>query len=204
MNKFAFFLCGCAFFVSDIALATTVCSGGHSYISQCGQYKVGTNWLKGLISEDSKDLYDYSSNNNNIENLRKFFNGKSFQYTKPNGEIATASDAEVKQARDTIINQLCNPDNVTCSVCQSNANCDSSFYKDSSSEWTRFYGSVNCYFNTFSDSTGTFQYENDDNNEVVNCYFGTETKGSSLQNITLQQELEHDEVYDPDTETPTD
>jgi len=202
MNKFSFFLCGCAFFFSDIALAATVCSGGHSYISQCGQYKVGTNWLKGLTST-SPNLYDYSSNNNNIENLRKFFKGKSFQYTKQNGELVTVSDADVIEARNNIINTLCTPENVTCSVCPNDGTCNGSVYTNSSSKWSSFNSFSNCYINTFSDYTGTFRYE-DDNNNTANCYYSAEIKGTSLENIAVQQELEHDEGYDNNGDNPTD
>ena len=73
------FCCADDIFASDIVsnndLTVTICKKNY-YISKCGSSIIGTNLLKGFSCENCEDAvnyYDYSEQNN-IENLRKFFN----------------------------------------------------------------------------------------------------------------------------------
>lgn len=93
--------------IDAFADVQTLCSKG-SYIAKCGDYSVGTNWLKGYSKTGTKtytdgtttkeitftqktpNYFDYSDNANevNLMNLKKFFDGISdISYTQ--GSIST-------------------------------------------------------------------------------------------------------------------
>ena len=186
MNKRIFFLCVFAVLFSDVSFgAENGCTPGY-YISHCDSITVGTNWLKGL-TQDSPDLYDYSSSNKNIENLRLFFGGKEITNTKQNGETAYVNATEVQRIRDSIINTVCLPGKITCTRCPDNAQIESSVYNTLRSKWIHFYTFADCYMRNFSDSTGEFVHV-DDYDDIVRCYYDKEIKGMSLHNQEQYQQ----------------
>lgn len=181
-------------------LTLKLCNPGY-YVSKCGDYFLGTNWLKGykLSNGTTSDwnYYDYSGINN-LKNLRLFFHGnEDIIYTKQTPEDGiggrdSVAFAEYSQKRDELLLLLCDPSEVEilCAKCPSdgkvsrstvNKRLNTTVINDMYSDW-KIYTVADCYMDTFSDSTGTYVYDSADSTPA-HCTYSVENVGSSLTNV---------------------
>ena len=203
----------------EYAQTHTLCRVGY-YVSKCGDYNVGTNWLKGypesenavaisaaleqsttvsatragvrnsLISGivNSPNYYDYSGINN-LKNLRYFFSDDESDiiYTTSSGTRQVVQYDTYKTMRNNLLTATCNPVDVqiTCSQCPGIGTVPASSVDityDSgllvSGSWN-FHTIADCYMQEFSDSTGIYEYV-DNNNNTENCYYANDVSGDVL------------------------
>jgi len=151
--------------------------------------------LTPLISgvRNSPNYYDYSGANN-IKNLRSFFSvflhdedGPKIIYTTSSGTLQIVSYSEYKNVRDSLLSAICNPiqHQIVCSKCPGVASVPASTVDityDSGllvpGSW-KFHTIADCYMQEFQDSTGIFEYVDDDNTPQ-NCYYSNEVAGDVL------------------------
>jgi hypothetical protein len=175
-----------------------ICPAGY-YVSKCGNFSVGYNWLKSIRIDNTTRTNDYTVSSDPVtrfDQMRRFFHG---QYTtgwastngtvnkeEPAKQISTQSD------RDTILGAVCNPNNVkkdssfsyTCTPCPEAGTVGPSYvyaeYTASSllipNSWT-FHSIADCYISQFTDTTGSFIYlpSNLGSNTTQDgkyCYYG--------------------------------
>lgn len=165
------------------SVTQTVCPSGY-YVSKCGSYEIGTNWLKGMnIISDSttittNDYYSYdvpSANDINIANLRKFFAAIEpiTYYEKAAGNNGTrvnpGDTTGYKTDRDTILKHFCINEtgtllNTECERCPNNADVAGSTVTLVPTadaivpiSWN-IHTIADCYMREFSDDTGTYVY----------------------------------------------
>lgn len=219
----------------EYATTHTLCRAGY-YVSKCGEYNVGTNWLRGypasentvlvdattqqtahvergatvragrystLISGivNSPNYYDYSGINN-LQNLRYFFgndDGKRIVYTTSSGTRQVAEYAAYSDTRNKLLAVTCNPVNVqiVCSQCPGVATVPASTVDityDSgllvSDSW-KFHTIADCFMQEFQDSTGIYEYV-DDNNQAQNCYYSQDVGGDVLIDETTAGESQYE------------
>jgi len=215
----------------EYAQTHTLCRAGY-YVSKCGDYNVGTNWLKGypesenavaisaameasatvvtsragirnsLISGivNSPNYYDYSGINN-LKNLRYFFsnNGDDIIYTTASGTRQIVQYDTYKSMRNNLLVATCNPVDVqiTCSQCPGIGTVPASTVDityDSgllvSGSWN-FHTIADCYMQEFSDSTGIYEYV-DNNNNTQNCYYANDVSGDVLIRENTPTNSEYD------------
>ena len=156
----------------------------NSYVSKCGNYYVGTNWLKGFTSvngEKTPDYFDYSDNADeiNMKNLRIFFTisanetNSNISFTPEDIAIEqnTVDENSYKTYRNKILKQFCNYNIVTCAPCPGNGKTESeSKFNLINKSWSSFNTIAHCYMNEYTDSTGTYINVNK-TGEQENCYF---------------------------------
>lgn len=196
MSKFRIilyvFVCSCVAFNAHAGLEF-ICNS-RNYISKCGTYTVGTYWLKGF--HNGTNFYDYSEDADNVTNLKHFFNGEAFYYTDRAGEYKYANPNEVIAARDDILNSLCTLENAICTECPNGGYTPGhSKFNISTQKWNMFYSFAHCYLQSFSDSTGIYQYR-DDYEHPQTCYYNTDIRGSDINNILSQQDISNGETGD--------
>lgn len=165
------------------SVTQTVCPSGY-YVSKCGSYEIGTNWLKGMNiisnSETIKttDYYSYnvpSADAINIANLRKFFAAiEPITYYEENAgtngtRVNPGDTTGYKVDRDTILENFCinetgNLLNTKCERCPNNAEIAGSTVTLISitdaiipTSWN-IHTIADCYMKEFSDDTGTYVY----------------------------------------------
>ncbi len=188
MAAFAVFFCHIfvanAIYVRPPDPDIQICKAGE-YVSKCGDYYVGTNWLKGytttninIITEGTDsiehtytqktpDYFDYSTNANevNMENLRKFFTfGDNLpnMYFTPNTGIKEnqvenyAPSSEYKTYRDEILEKFCNPNYVTITCAPCPGSGKTAAASQFSNSWTSFNTIAHCYMTEYNDTTGTY------------------------------------------------
>lgn len=136
---------------------------------------------------NSTDYYDYSGTDN-IKNLRKFFAGtEPIVYTNFSGMRALAQPATYLEDRNGLLAAICDPTQVQvgCTKCPGVAKIPESTvdmtYDSASiiaSSW-KFHTIADCYMQEFADSTGIFEYV-DDNNTPQTCYYNSEITGDAL------------------------
>ena len=181
------------------ANAKVICPDG-KYVSRCGDYYVGTNWLKGytvtktLLSSDGStestytlkttDYFDYSSNADevNLANMRKLFE-KNGEIIKKNGDIIYTEYSDDANAQ--IMNSA-KPDeygktrddilekycnpNNVYIECAACAGNGTVGKSEYDKGWKSFKTIADCYMKEYTDTTGTYVNISKDNQEQ-NCYF---------------------------------
>ena len=170
----------------------TLCPAGQ-YVYKCGNYRVGFNWLRGVQStSDDTDNSALSTKNYYISNdqltllqqMRDFFaakDGTSIRYCE--NDSCNSNTSDYKDDRDAILNNVCNPFNsntaVTCAYCPNSANVDASTVKittenttakQTASDW-EFHTFADCYTDTFTDSTGTYKYTQQNQTTAEKCFY---------------------------------
>lgn len=169
------------------------------YVYKCGNYKVGFNWLRGIQKLNSEDdttsastanYYISTSQSELLDQMRDFFNPstdsnyKSIEYctsgTGKNCTRATRSQTDHLTDRELILLSLCDPNEsnmtVTCATCPNSANVPASSVDvtedlngaKSASNWV-FHTIADCYLKEFTDSTGTYEYRQNDT--AQECYY---------------------------------
>lgn len=175
------------------AATVTICSEGQ-YVSACGNYLVGFNWLRpaSVPNPNHNDTEDSESENtqttqdipykttknyyisNEITDLyqqmRTFFDKDATIIQYLNDETIT-NTADFADDREAILNNLCHPknSNISCSPCPNNANVPPSTVKLDSNNLTiqyswDFHTFADCYMTEFEDSTGSYFYVPDNRN----------------------------------------
>jgi len=136
---------------------------------------------------NSDDYYDYSGTNN-VENLRRFFAGdKELVFTTLAGMRTSVVPDVYLDNRDGLLAATCDPTQVqiSCAKCPGLGTIPASTVDityDTASLVARswnFHTIADCYMQEFSDSTGIFEYVND-NNETQTCYYSPEISGDAL------------------------
>ncbi|MBO7644778.1 MAG: hypothetical protein J6S57_00545 [Alphaproteobacteria bacterium] len=178
----------------------TICKKNY-YIAKCGSSTIGTNLLKGFSCEycdDAVNYYDYSEQNN-IENLRKFFNScpaesvgpQYLSYENYDGQSSLTSNDVFCNQRTAFLQNICMPPSdissefFTCLPCPDNGVTDTAstmklVYEENRFVWETFHTFVDCYKNDFEDSTGKYVYVNNTNYQPEKCYYTSEIRGDSL------------------------
>lgn len=181
-------------FREDQASSFTLCPSGQ-YVSKCGNYRVGFNWLKKATFPQpnaSGDNHGSTSTNNYyvseqadlFEQMRIFFSGvnESILAKDETETISNIAPEDYIADRELILNYLCNPVNstVTCTACPNGGNVDKSSVKlfgdDNqivSGSW-KFHTFADCHMQDFEDSTGSFSYYYADTGtdaEKAKCYY---------------------------------
>lgn len=195
---------------------TKICNAGY-YLQTCGgEATLGTEWLKGMRKTvnganntstiiKTPDYYSYnSSNDENMNNLRKFFRGQEpITYTKKissnNNEVtyssAMVTPAEYTQYRNQILSNFCTTDTGKISGYNSCVRCPNDAMVEASTVEEDTYGNgrilwdtwdvrtiADCYLKEFSDDTGTYVYMSDniDSNaqsDSTKCYYSSNVSG---------------------------
>ena len=158
----------------------------------------------GTIHRVAVNLYDESTtDNHNMKNLRSFFasSGSIIATNDNNTTASTEGDfLKVVQAKNQMLEYYCYdeeawdavPFPVTCAPCPNGASVPASkintdgittdTYLSSENFW-EIHTIADCYTdNSFSDRTGFYYFENDDDdteNEITPCYYGIEVKGAT-------------------------
>lgn len=168
------------------------------YLYRCGQFVVGTNWLKGIKGKNTTpDYYSYGSSDSettNIVNLRKFFAGLEISYIPKDGTKTSVSPSDYEEQKNKILNKICAKDgnlvDIECKKCPNNAKVSVSTVERKISDgkiddgsW-RIYTIADCYIDEFSDHTGTFVYvpiaAATSSANKTNCYYSNNFTGSEL------------------------
>lgn len=170
----------------------TLCPSGQ-YVSKCGNYRVGFNWLKKSTfptpNAEGNETTVISTNNYYVDEqtdlfkqMQIFFGGDTESILAKNGDnpISNVPPENYIADRELILNYLCNPVNstVTCTACPNGADVDESSVKlfgennqIVSGSW-EFHTFADCYMQEFEDSTGSFYYvEPGTNEEKAKCYY---------------------------------
>ena len=177
-----------------------LCAANH-YVAKCGTVTIGTNILKGYSNDNISvpNYYDYSGKRN-LDNLRTFFAGqKPFKYKQRIGSLQTVEPATYVPHRNNLLNAICNPINqsesfFTCSACPNGGKVAESTVILSSSgnssdySWN-FHTFADCYTESFTDSSGTFKYIDDDSGADKQCYYANEIKGDALASDSLTENI---------------
>lgn len=173
------------------------------YISKCGDYYVGTNWLHGFGFVENNErrhtgvYYDNSSDANitNNTNLRKMFYGnEAIEYTDSNNDFQIKPFSDYQEDRYRIFSTYCNPQNVNieCKPCpgsgtarRSTVRLNTDMQLASDPEWN-MKSIFNCSIYSFSDNTGNYRYfVTDSNGEITSvtapCYYESTSLGSRLK-----------------------
>ena len=171
----------------------TLCPTGQ-YVYKCGNYRVGFNWLRGVQSTSdntakiilsTKNYYISNDQLTLLQQMRDFFaakNGTSIRYCE--NDSCNFNTSDYKDDRDAILNNVCNPFNsntaVTCAYCPNSANVDASTVritteenstaKQTASDWN-FHTFADCYTDTFTDSTGTYKYTQQNQTSAEKCFY---------------------------------
>lgn len=205
----------------------TLCPSGY-YVSSCGMAVLGTNWLYGMNKNktlktgtetqypckcDTANYFSYSENystdkeDENKENLRKFFAGKEIiNYTAKikvenssnySYESKSVMPVDYKKARNIILSNFCTnergelTDDLKCEPCPNNAMIPASTVKRETYAPRRvIYDTWNihtiadCYMDEFSDTTGTYVYVSKSSDLSTGsgekCYYSDTKSGSYL------------------------
>lgn len=135
----------------------------------------------------SDDYYDYSDSNN-VENLRRFFAGEDkLIFTTFAGMRTAVQAAQYLDNRNGLLAATCDPTQVqiSCAKCPGVASVPASTVDITydtaalvAGSWN-FHTIADCYMQEFADSTGIFEYVNDDNDPQT-CYYSPEMTGDAL------------------------
>ena len=178
------------------------------YVASCGNYQIGTNWLKS-IKNGNESVYD-DKDEYNMKNLRHLFSENEVKgnivYNKKSGETYTQTTidaSELEKQNYDLLKLFCgSPDeHLESRICKS---CPEGSYVEASLvNYNLWYeeitdGKINkkriqwqihtiadCYVeNKFKDDTGFFYFgtlENDESSDTSSaCYYNKTTKGSTL------------------------
>ena len=169
----------------------------------------------GVWSESDSKCYvstrNYYITNNQydlLEQMRNLFRAIGIQYcaTWDNDKNSCtkiypkyARNPNVAQDLKTILDYVCNPLDssitITCAYCPDSANVPASKVTlnssgEKTSNWS-FYTIADCYMETFTDTTGTYNYYNESGTQQKCYYANTNSKalstlsGDNIQNFTL-------------------
>lgn len=152
-----------------------------------------------LNNPNSANYYDYAGANN-LVNLRKFFSddGQQLIYTSKSGILSVANPEVYQDVRNNLLNEYCDPtkSQISCAKCPGAGNISASTVDityDSgllvSGTWN-FHTIADCYMQEFSDSTGVFEYV-DNENTTQSCYYANDVTGDSL----VTENTEYDSIY---------
>lgn len=162
---------------ADAVSRVKLCGEG-KYVAQCGNYRVGFNWLKNAkipdpeSSDDTEIQYKETGNYYIDEDaiglltrMRIFF-GNENEVMYDSNDNPFDPDA-IQKDREAILNNLCHPSDSDakpiCLPCPNNAKVDASTVDLSVDNLTiegswAFHTIADCYMNEFEDTTGTYFY----------------------------------------------
>lgn len=176
----------------------TICPEGQ-YLASCGDFVLGTNWLKSTAKMIGNRLactpsfYPTDSNTDKMGVLREFFaDGSTLSCTYNNGDAVTNNEcANYKEYRNIILSLVCTNSVgqliTTCKTCPNDAIVPASTVQKTSYDGTIFRNSWNihtiadCYFNEISDTTGTYVYVPDNvagSTISKTCYYSKNISGT--------------------------
>ncbi len=164
---------------------TTIICPKNKYLASCGNYAIGTNWLKPTrINDITTENYYSSDTNDNMKNLRIFFDNDENASIEFTNSTDTFAYAKYSADRNKLLSAFCDGENITrkCADCPNGGTTTEASTKttDDTNGTTWHVNSIaNCYKQEFSDATGTYIYEITDNN-AENCYYSTEIAGNKL------------------------
>ncbi len=167
----------------------------NQYVYGCGNYRIGFNWLKSATLTDpnpnaqpsthtTKNYYISDDPMVLFKQMRNFFHGDapSIKYNN-NGNLADAPLNDYRKDREVILQNLCNPltsaTAITCATCPNGAKVHATTVQINDQDkkvvqnsWD-FYTIADCYMDEFKDSTGTYVYVDDinNNNTRYECYY---------------------------------
>lgn len=180
----------------------TIC-GANQYVHQCGNYIVGTFWLKGFnyTTENQSmvstgNYFDSGTDPNitNSANLRNFFRGEDISYVDEDQNVRNANFATFKKDRNKILETFCNPltTSITCQTCPGIGKTPASTVRyytygnttvlSPNPDW-QIYTRFDCAVDTYSDSTGEYEYVDNTTNDHVSCYYNTSVTGTLLTSV---------------------
>lgn len=185
-----------------------ICPAGY-YVSKCGNFAVGYNWLKNAyVNNEQTNNYATTSNDpvTQFDQMRRFFKGqylKAWVVNEKTGEIDTTKTPQTKSIddRDTILGAICNPNNVkkdanfsySCAPCPEAGTVGPSYVHTDYSSSTlliphswKFHSIADCYLSEFEDATGSFIYSqiNFDTSTAEKgqaCYYGDSISTSDFK-----------------------
>ncbi len=189
----------------------------NEYVSECGDYKVGTYWLRGtgwIIAP--RDFYDYApdAKANNMKNLRAFFSTESeaisiTQNHQGTSEQGLNPSVWYEQAQK-ILAFFCNPEEVSvkCEKCPNNGQTSQTTitYDTETETYSdyKFNSIANCMVPTCVDEKGEYVYKDEDSDKSYGCFYGSadiEVTGDQLPVITVTPTTnimwEHFPVFSP-------
>ena len=165
---------------------TIICKQG-KYLASCGNYAIGTNWLKPTRINDITTGNYYSGNtNDDMKNLRIFFDNDDNASIEFTNSTDTFPYATYSADRNKLLSAFCDGENIKCADCPNGGTTTEASTKttdDTNGTNWHVNSIANCYMQEFSDATGTYIYENTDNN-AENCYYSKETSGNELPDTT--------------------
>ena len=149
------------------------------YVSKCGNYRVGFNWLKSAILPDPEHPQTDEVSNMQTKNyhmadtdmlslfakMRTFFGHENtvLYYYDDNNNRILATPSDITKDREAILNNLCHPSTavIKCATCPNNAHVDASTVGLDDNNLTvqgtwNFYTIADCYMQEFEDSTGSY------------------------------------------------
>lgn len=158
-----------------------LCDAGE-YVAQCGDYRVGFNWLKRAKLPDPenpsetiinyKETLDYYVDEDVLSlftRMRIFFGNENELMLDNNG--IPFDPNTIKKDREAILNNLCHPSDskakIICKPCPNDAKVESSTvaldenYLTIQGSWN-FHTIADCYMKQFEDTTGIYFYVPDD------------------------------------------
>jgi len=207
----------------------------NQFVYKCGNYRVGFDWLKSVKLPNPENMSqkvqtkNYYINDNALDlfnQMRNFFHDGDVKYKDDDGNIKTADVATYKEDRQVILQNLCNPlvenTGAICAKCPNDAKVKPSTVEVSEEDgkiikysWD-FYTIADCYMNEFKDSTGSYEYVTNinDNDTKHDCYYTNtnpdafnQLRGDSIANfapgVTLNVSGTAAEVLIPTTERYT-
>ena len=150
-----------------------LCPAGY-YVSKCGNFSVGYNWLKSAYVNASQ-THNYATSTDpatRFDHMRRFFRGQFLPAYTDETKTST-NQIKSQEDRDAILGAVCNPNNVkkdsnfsySCAPCPEAGTVGPSYvhtdYSASSllipNSW-KFHSIADCYVSEFEDATGSFIY----------------------------------------------
>ena len=171
---------------ADVNVSQKIICPVNKYLSRCGDYYIGFNWLKGLKSDPKHNNYYYETYSEEPEEIKKpwpidtmfkqmqkFFHGDTQPASYNSGE-----SLEFKWNRDVVLGNLCNPFNKTlfCEPCPDGGKTPGASKvtvnpndRTIVPETWQVYTFADCYLTALEDTTGTYSYYK--NHSEQKCYF---------------------------------
>ena len=167
----------------------TLCKKDY-YVSRCGNYHVGFEWLKSVTLNDTDTsntsnehtTQNYYSNTFNLfDQMRKFFRGAQMEAIDANNKIIPVPSSTIFKDRGVILNNVCNPllREIECTPCPSGGSVPASTVSYGSDDkiiinsW-KFYTFADCVVKDFKDTTGNYHYHDPASNNSdskAECYY---------------------------------
>ena len=162
----------------------------NQYVKRCGGSEVGINWLRSATNIDGDIVsitFSTSTKNSSetIENFKKYINSAN---NNTNITLTFSDVSESLNANDQLTT-LCSPYNedgtkkeIECATCPGAGILEEASYVDINYNentvmpytW-KFYTIAHCFLNEYTDTEGTFYYQDTLTGEHEKCYYSPDT-----------------------------